>query len=152
MKSLWLAVCLVISAPLVHAGATPQPRAITLTAADIASIKPARDTSREALEKRWGQFEVRIPKQRFAIPAPHCRRNIILRMPAVAPEDPAREQKIATRWQFFQRLVAVIDGHAASIDVPLDSGPYMKVDSKGGPVLEYCNVYVKATAVSRLQE
>ncbi|KAF5419870.1 MAG: hypothetical protein C5S49_00030 [Candidatus Methanogaster sp.] len=115
--------------------------ALSLTGQDIASIKPNSAITRKSFEEDWGQFEILIPKNRFPIPAPNCRKNIILRMPAVAPDAPDREKQMEFRWQIFRSLHDLIDNKVEHLEVFIASGPYMSVDKHGKPVLQYCNAY-----------
>jgi len=114
---------------------------VSLTGQDIVRIKPKSDITRKAFEANWGQFEVLIPKERFPVPAPHCRKNVILRMPAVAPGAPGREKELAFRWRTFRSLQDLIQKKAGHLDLFLAPGPYMSADQEGRPVLRYCNAY-----------
>jgi len=115
---------------------------VTLDKQSIAIIKPGGATTREAFERDWGQFEVRIPKQRFPIPAPHCRKNVIFRMPGVVPSAPDREKQLAASWQQFQSMHQLAAGMLEQVEVAIASGPYMRRDRRGRPVLQYCNAYM----------
>lgn len=114
----------------------------TLTQQHIASIKPAKDTTREAFDRDWGQFEVLIPKSRFPILAPNCRKNVILRMPGAAPDVPQRDNQLDARWRQFQSFHRLAEGTLDHVGVDIASGPYMNVDKHGKPVLQYCNAYI----------
>lgn len=115
---------------------------VKLSRQDIASIMPGHDTSREAFDKDWGQFEVRIPKKRFPVPAPNCRKNVILRMPGVAPNVRGRDKQLQHRWQQFQSLHELWNGRLDNMELRIASGPYMRADKRGGLVLQYCNAYI----------
>ena len=121
-----------------------------ITKQNIVAIEPGKDISREKFESgMWGLFEVRIPKKLFPIPAPNCRKNVMLRIFGVDPDEPDSKQKLEFRWQLFQSLHAVLEGKIASIEVPIDSGPYMKFDKQGSPILEWCNAYINANSMSK---
>lgn len=121
-----------------------------LTQQNIVVIEPEKNISREKFESgMWGLFEVRIPKKLFPVPAPHCRKNVILRIFGVDPDEPDSKQKLEFRWQLFQSLHAVREGKIASVEVPIDSGPYMKFDKQGNPILEWCNAYIDAKSMSK---
>jgi hypothetical protein len=131
---------------LVTSRAQNPPREISMmiTADDIVSISHPKEISRSEFDKdSWGQFQVLIPKGRFPIPAPNCKKNIILRMPGVAPDDASRSAKLDTRWDLFQSLYAVKEGKKESILVYVASGPYLKTKKDGARELEYCNAFIK---------
>lgn len=124
-----------------HAKLPHRELVLNLSHEDIARIHPGSETTLESFEKDWGQFEVLIPKQRFPVPAPNCRKNVILRMPAVAPDAPDHELEIRRRWIMFQSLHNLARNRIESVQTRLAAGPYMKFDDDRQPVLEYCNAY-----------
>ena len=136
---------LLFGATLVTVCAQNPPREIStiITADDIVSISQSKDIPRAEFDDDWGQFQVLIPKERFPVSAPNCKKNIILRMPGVAPDDPSRSAKLDARWDLFQSLYAVKEGKRESILVYVASGPYMKTKKNGARELEYCNAFIK---------
>jgi hypothetical protein len=119
-------------------------KSITLTTQDIVKVTPGSAVTREQFEEEWGQFEVLVPKQSFPIPAPNCRKNVILRMPGVTPNAPSREQQLAARWDVFQAVHALREGKRSQVEFELASGPYLKTDKQGRLRLQYCNAYIRA--------
>jgi hypothetical protein len=115
---------------------------VNLTSQDLASIAPEHGISREAFDSNWGQFEVRIPKKRFPIPAPNCRKNVILRMPGVPEKAQERDKQLEYRWRQFQSLHALSAGKVDHIEVRIASHPYMNTDKRGRSTLRYCNAYI----------
>jgi hypothetical protein len=82
-----------------------------------------------------GQFEVLVPKENFPISAPHCNKNIIIRMPYSANEKRKRA--------LYNDLLA-----SKSIKVILELNPYIKVLSKAPLKIELkqCNVFFRHRA------
>ena len=145
---LWLLCLSFCVAPVAVGSATILAEGLlTLTAGDVSEIRPARGVTREQFLEDWGQFEVRIPKERFPIPAPHCRKDVILRMPAVPPRASARAQQLEYRWNLFQALLALSENKDAKVELPLASGPYIERGSRGARELKYCNAYVDGKAL-----
>lgn len=124
-----------------RADVMPRELVISLSREDIVRIRPNRDTTQASFDRDWGQFEVLVPKERFPIPAPNCRKNVILRMPAVGPDAPDRERRVEWRWTLFRALHDLASGRIEEVETALLPGPYMKTDGSGRPVLEYCNAY-----------
>ena len=153
MKISIVLVGLFVTASFAHAEAnkaSSKEMLFNLTQQNIVAIEPGKEISREKFEQGMGGlFEVRIPKKLFPIPAPHCRENVILRIIGVDPDSPDSKMKLEFRWQLFQSLQAVMEGRIAGIDVPLDTGPYMKFDKQGNPALEWCNAYINAKSMSK---
>jgi len=120
---------------------------------NLLSVEPGKDPIRQAFDYDGGQFEVLIPKKLFPVPAPNCRKNIILRMPGTDKEAPGSKEKLESRWQLFQSLHAVKEGKIASVEVPIEVkhspgiAPYMRLDKQGNPTLEWCNAYINANAM-----
>jgi len=127
-----------------HAQNPPREISMMITADDIVSISQPKEVSRSEFDNdSWGQFQVLIPKGRFPVPAPNCKKNVILRMPGVAPDDPSRSAKLDARWDLLQSVYAVKEGKKESILVYVASGPYMKTKKDGTRELEYCNAFIK---------
>ncbi|WP_422473192.1 hypothetical protein [Endozoicomonas sp. ALB032] len=79
-----------------------------------------------------GQFEILVPKKYFPIPAPNCKKNIIIRMPA--SENEGRKRAL------YDKLLA-----AESVVVTLELNPYVNVTNESPLELElqYCNVFFR---------
>ena len=116
---------------------------LTLTANNVIGISADKDTTRAAFDQAYGQFQVLIPKQLFPVAAPHCRKNVILRMPGTAPHAPNAKAALDAKWDLFQSIHAVLDGRASGVKVFIDAGPYMTRDNYGRVVLEWCNAFFR---------
>lgn len=84
---------------------------------------------------KGGQFEVFVPKERFPIAAPSCKKNIIIRMPHSGSEKRKRA--------LYNELLL-----SKTITVTLELNPYVKVLKKD-PLqveLKYCNVFFRQKA------
>ena len=124
---------------------------LTIGHEDVVDVRPASDVSQDAFFRDWGQFELRIPKERFPIRAPHCRKSIILRVPGVAPRAGDRARKLEQRWNLFEAILALKKNQESTVKVPLGRGPYIENGVGGGPQLQYCNAYVDAKALDAKQ-
>lgn len=84
---------------------------------------------------KGGQFEVFVPKERFPIAAPSCKKDIIIRMPHSGFEKRKRA--------LYNELLL-----SKTITVTLELNPYVKVLKKD-PLqveLKYCNVFFRQKA------
>lgn len=134
----------ILGVATIHAQSPARELSVMITAKDIVSISRTKEIPRSEFDDDYyGQFEVFVPKDHFPVPAPNCKKNIILRMPGVAPNDPSRSAKLDARWDLFQYLHAVKEGKKESILVYVASGPYMKTKKGGTRELEYCNAFIK---------
>ncbi|MDE2395784.1 MAG: hypothetical protein KGM91_10120 [Burkholderiales bacterium] len=107
----------------------------------FASPPPA---SLAALERAWGQFELRLPAKGFVVPAPNCRNEIRLRWIGLPPDAPKRPARIEARWKLLRRLEA-LRAPASSAEperVPLDLRYYTRHGRDGRLELQYCNAFV----------
>jgi len=110
-----------------------------LTAADIdfsASDRTARS---------GGQFQLRLRPQRFPVPAPRCRGDLILRMPWTPPDVPDAAAKIAAKQQLLARIRALAEAPGEVVTVVLELNPYVEVVSRD-PLriqLTQCNVFFR---------
>jgi hypothetical protein len=139
-----LSLASIVALTTSHAESPAPEITMNVTADDIVSISRSKEIPRSEFDNDyWGQFQVLIPKERFPVPAPNCKKNIILRMPGVAPDDPSRSAKLDARWNLFQSLYAVKEGKKESILVYVAPGPYMKTKKDGTRELEYCNAFIK---------
>lgn len=116
---------------------------------------PGKDKARQAFEYNGGQFQLLIPKRQFPLPAPHCRKNIILRMPGTNRTESGAEWRLALRWHLFQTVHAVAEGKIDHVDIPIQVkhspgfAPYMRVDKHGHAELEWCNAFIDARTLQR---
>lgn len=80
-----------------------------------------------------GQFEVLVPKEYFPVPAPNCRKNIIIRMPWSENEEDK------------QQLFNTLSSTEKPVQVILELNPYVVVLSKEPLQLQltYCNVFFR---------
>ena len=80
-----------------------------------------------------GQFEVLVPKEYFPVPAPNCRKNIIVRMPWSEHE----EKKKA----LYEELLSA----SKPVPVILELNPCVRVlqDQPLSLELTYCNVFFR---------
>ena len=156
MKVLIVFIGLLAATSCAHAAdnkTTLRELSFTLTQQNIASIDTQKDKNRKAFEADYGQFEVYIPKGMFPVPAPNCRKNIILRMPGTSPDAPGAKKQLELNWQLFQSIHAVIEGKLASVEVPIEVkhspgiAPYMRLDKQGNPTLEWCNAFISANSM-----
>lgn len=103
-----------------------------------------------ALDRVWGQFELRLPVPGFSVPAPNCKGSkgnaeIRLRWIALTPDTPGRSAMLAQRWALLQRLQAL--QAPGSVDEPvlvlLDLRHYTRRAKDGTLQLQYCNAFVR---------
>ena len=117
-----------------------QPFSVTLTQKDISSIKGG-NKDREKFENDMGAFEIRIPKQNFPVPAPNCKKEIILRMPGSYAEDSTIKEDIEAKWKIFQDVKQVKAGNYKDLKVTVTPLHYVTDRADGTMELEYCNVF-----------
>lgn len=98
-----------------------------------------------ALDRAWGQFELRLPVAGFSVPAPNCKGEIRLRWVALTPDAPGRSARLAQRWELLQRLKALRSpGSTGSPErVLLDMRHYTRRTQDGQWQLQYCNAFVR---------
>lgn len=98
-----------------------------------------------ALDRVWGQFELRLPVKGFGVPAPNCKDEIRLRWIALSPDTPDRAARLNQRWALLQRLQALRT--PGSADQPerllLDLRHYTRRAKDGRLQLQYCNAFVR---------
>ncbi len=133
--------CLALLSAVKAGALAPANTTLMLTGPDLVAIEPASDTTLDAFMRDGGQFQVRVPKERFPISAPNCRKHVIVRMPAVLPGAAKWRERVASRWELFQSVLAVKAGQVSRLEVQLKAGPYQRRDAQGNPVLEYCNAF-----------
>ena len=122
----------------------------------IVLVEPAKAVERNKFEQdMWGQFEVLVPKASFPIPAPNCKKNVIVRAVGIDPDGRDSARLFEARWQLFQAIHEVVEGKRPSIEVPVEVkhspgfAPYMILDAQGKPTLEWCNAFIDTKATMR---
>ena len=97
-----------------------------------------------ALDRAWGQFELRLPVRGFVLPAPNCRDEIRLRWIALTPDEAGRAGKLQARWEQLERLKALqAPGSSAAPErVTLSLRHYTRRGKDGRWQLQYCNAFV----------
>lgn len=157
MKISIIYIALFVATSFAHAAdnkASLREMSFTLTQQNIVSIDTKKDKNRKAFEADYGQFEVYIQKEMFPVPAPNCKKNIILRMPGTSPDAPGAKKQLELNWQLFQSIHAVIEGKLASVEIHIEIkhspgiAPYMLLDKQGNPVLEWCNAFISPKTFS----
>jgi hypothetical protein len=125
-------------------GAASAPPHVELAAGAVWRFAAQPPATPEALERDWGQFELRLPVQGFVVSAPNCRDEIRLRWIALAPDAPGRAAKLQARWQLLEQLKALQspDSTAAPLHIPLDLRYYTRRNKAGKVRLQYCNAFV----------
>lgn len=90
-----------------------------------------------------GQFEVRIPRNKFPIPAPKCRSDIILRMPWTDPRVEDASRKVEEKRKLFDAIMALKAGGTQSISIMVDLAPYVREVAHDPLQLELtqCNIF-----------
>ena len=151
---LWVAILFVRAVGAAGNETSAREILFTLTQQKIVSIEPGKDKIREAFDFNGGAFQILIPKELFPIPAPNCRKNVILSVSGTNPDALYSNEKLDLRWKLFQSLNAVFEGKIASVEVPLEIkhspgfAPYMRLDKQGNPVLEWCNAWIQIESAS----
>jgi len=90
-----------------------------------------------------GQFEVFIKTKSFPVPAPNCKNEIILRMPATLGKNAAGP--IQRKRALYNQIQKVIQERQGAVNVIIELNPYVTVLEKN-PLklqLEYCNVFFR---------
>jgi hypothetical protein len=92
-----------------------------------------------------GQFELRLRREKFPVPAPNCRGPIILRMPWTSPQAVEAKKKIAVKEDLLKRIWALEKYPNEALPVVIELNPYVKVVSHT-PLkvqLTQCNVFFR---------
>jgi hypothetical protein len=95
-----------------------------------------------------GQFEIRIAKEQFPIPAPHCKSNLILRMPWTDPALDNAATKVQSKRDLYNKIVSLAASSEQPLEVQLDLSPFVKEVSSEplGLELTGCNVFFRHEA------
>lgn len=122
----------------------------SLIEANLASTEPGKDKIREAFEVNGGGFEVSLTRKLFPIPAPHCRKDVVLLLRNMDQYALYSNEQLDIRWELFQSMNAVIEGKMASIDVKVAIGSNLgvKFDKQGRPVLDGCDAEIQPESAS----
>jgi hypothetical protein len=130
--------------------AAPAPATVTLGAGGDWRFSSEPPASTQAFERAWGQFEVRLPRSGFPLPAPGCRDEIRLRWIALPPDTRQRDDRLAARWAVLQQLKALkvqaaslaTDPAPTPVRIELDLRYYTRTDKDGAVSLTWCNAFV----------
>src|SRR5215470_7721126 len=92
-----------------------------------------------------GQFEIRLRREMFPVPAPRCRGAIILRMPWTLPLTTDAKEKIAAKQELLQRILELEKRPDGVVSVIIELNPYVKVVTRKPLKLELtqCNVFFR---------
>jgi Fe-S cluster assembly scaffold protein SufB len=105
-----------------------------LNAQNIVSVE---QLTKQEFMQNGGQFEVRIDKSAFPIPAPNCQSELILRMPWVPPN-----QDLSKKYQLYQGINAVRTHQAENLEIVVELNPYVQVTEQG-ITLTQCNLFFR---------
>ena len=106
--------------------------------------KPISD---DVLKADGGQFEVYIKKHLFPINAPHCKKEIILRMPWTKSSLKNASQFIEEKVALYKKLLDVSEGKRSDLKVIIELNPYVQVTSTNplNVELTQCNVFFRSS-------
>ena len=92
-----------------------------------------------------GQFEIRLRREYFPVPAPKCRTSLILRMPWTSPETAGAKEKVEAKAVLLKRILALQKDSRAAVPVVIELNPYVEVINHK-PLrlrLNQCNVFFR---------
>jgi hypothetical protein len=92
-----------------------------------------------------GQFEIKLRREMFPVPAPRCRGAIILRMPWTSPLATDVKEKIAAKQELLKRILELEKRSGGIVPVVIELNPYVKAVSRVPLKLELtqCNVFFR---------
>ena len=92
-----------------------------------------------------GQFEIKLRREAFPVPAPRCRSSIILRMSWTSPHAREAEEKIAAKEKLLKRIWALEKHPYEALPVVVELNPYVEVVSRMPLKLQLtqCNVFFR---------
>ncbi|HUK41539.1 MAG TPA: hypothetical protein VLX11_10855 [Candidatus Acidoferrales bacterium] len=92
-----------------------------------------------------GQFEIRLRRKMFPVPAPRCRGTIILRMPWTPPLTPDAKAKIAAKQELLKRILELEKQPNDTVSVVIELNPYVRTISRAPLKLQLteCNVFFR---------
>jgi len=99
----------------------------------------------DRVARSGGQFELRLRRQKFPVPAPKCRGPIILRMPWTSPQAREAKEKITVKEGLLKRIWALEKHPNETLSVVIELNPYVEVVSHT-PLkvqLTQCNVFFR---------
>ena len=102
-------------------------------------------THSDRVASSGGQFELRLHREKFPVPAPNCRGPIILRMPWTSPQSVEAKQKIAVKEDLLKRIWALEKHPDEVLPVVIELNPYVEVASNKPFKLRLtqCNVFFR---------
>jgi hypothetical protein len=99
----------------------------------------------DRVARSGGQFELRLRREKFPVPAPNCRGPIILRMPWTSLQSVEAKKKIAAKEDLLKRIWALEKHPTEVLPVVIELNPYVEVVSNT-PLkvqLTQCNVFFR---------
>jgi len=99
----------------------------------------------DRVARSGGQFELKLRREKFPVPAPNCRGPIILRMPWTSPHSVEATKKIAGKEDLLKRIWALEKLPTEALSVVIELNPYVEVVSHT-PLkvqLTQCNVFFR---------
>lgn len=106
----------------------------TINADNLAKIETL---SERQFKQNGGQFEVLLKKDGFAVEAPNCKSDIILRMPWVASQF-----ELSQKYLLYKNIAALAHSQKGSVTVAIELNPYVKVE-ENELLLTNCNAYFR---------
>lgn len=99
----------------------------------------------DRVARSGGQFELKLHREKFPVPAPNCRGPIILRMPWTSPQAIEAKKKIAAKEHLLRRILMLENHPNEAVSVVIELNPYVEVVSRT-PLkvqLTQCNVFFR---------
>ena len=92
-----------------------------------------------------GQFEIKLRREKFPVPAPRCRGDIILRMPWTSPLVSDAKEKIAVKQELLKWILELENRPDGVVPVVIELNPYVKVVTRAPLKLQLtqCNVFFR---------
>jgi hypothetical protein len=99
----------------------------------------------DRVSRSGGQFELKLRREKFPVPAPNCRGSIILRMPWTSPRARGAKEKIAAKEELLKRIWALETHPNEVLPVVIELNPYVEVVSRTPLKLQLtqCNVFFR---------
>jgi hypothetical protein len=99
----------------------------------------------DRFSRSGGQFELKLRRQNFPVPAPNCRGAIILRMPWTPPDAVEAEKKIAVKENLLKHILALQEHSQAILPIVIELNPYVEIVSRKPLKLQLtqCNVFFR---------
>ncbi len=112
--------------------------AIKLAPEDIVIIGPDKSVTRQQFDIELGAIGIVVHKERFALAAPNCQHDVIVRTPDIDKANAAAE--LAKRWKLFQQVQAALEKNKP-IELKLLTRPYLKAGADGKFELPNCSAF-----------